>query len=64
MPCTGSQAIIVSSNAGAASVQPLRLSWRTLNGDKQIRYRSDPEASMKQRMEVLFLRMLPVESLL
>ena len=54
------------ANAYHVMIDPAyhHLSWHALNRNKQISYRNEPEASMKRRMEVLFLRMLPIEGLL
>ena len=41
-----------------------RLVWVTREGDKQVRYNSEPEASLLKRIKVRVLSWLPIENLL
>ena len=41
-----------------------RLVWVTHEGDKEVRYTSEPEASLRRRIKVQVLSLLPIEWLL
>jgi putative cardiolipin synthase len=55
-----------SSNAYKVAVDPRshHLSWSAQEGGKPVTYQREPDATMKRRMEVSLLRLLPIESLL
>ena len=41
-----------------------RLVWVTREGDKEVRFDSEPEASLSKRIKVRVLSWLPIEGLL
>lgn len=54
------------SNAYRLSSDPSsgQLSWQAEEGGKTVTYRTEPEATVKRRTEVSFLRLLPIDGLL
>jgi cardiolipin synthase C len=51
-------------NAYHVELDRNRLTWVTREGDKQVRYNSEPEASLWNRIKAQVLSWLPIEGLL
>jgi putative cardiolipin synthase len=51
-------------NAYRVELTGRRLTWVTREGDRQVRFNSEPEASLKKRLKVRVLSWLPIEWLL
>ena len=54
----------LAQNAYRVELEGNRLGWVTREGDKEVRYDSEPEASLSKRIKVRVLSWLPIEGLL
>ena len=54
----------IKLNAYRVELVGNRLEWVTYEGNKQVRYNSEPETSLGKRIKVSILSVLPIEGLL